>query len=249
MNSQSITTFSPDHSSDYLRVVEVEADPYSVEHGSAELGQIELGQVEHRLVEHARDDMAFDVLILRDEQFRPRSVSFKGVAPVVPSFPEVPVQSRAARRMAPQARPLRRWPGRVPLVAAVALLGLSSAALAGRHQLAAIAPPTASVFSAIGLPANTLGVELRGVKASLHEADGQSYLIVEGQIANPSKARRKIGELQLLLQDNGGREIYRWSMAAPVTRLDGGETASFKTRLAAPLREASDVLVRFAKRG
>lgn len=230
MNSQSIATFSPDH----LLVVEAEVDPQAIDQGP---------------VEHARDDMAFDVLILRDEQFRPRSVSFKGVAPVVQPLPQSPVQNRSGRRMEPQARSSRRWAGRVPLVAAVALLGLSSAALAGRHQLAAIAPPTASVFSAIGLPANTLGVELLGVKASLHEADGQSYLIVEGQIANPSKARRKIGELQLLLQDNTGREIYRWSIAAPVTRLDGGETASFKTRLAAPLREASDVLVRFAKRG
>ncbi len=104
-----------------------------------------------------------------------------------------------------------RWP--LPWHCSV----FSSAALAGRHQLVAIAPPTASVFSAIGLPANTLGVELRDPKATLHEANGQTYLMVEGEIVNLQKTRRKIGELNLFLQDKSGRDIYRWSAAAPVT--------------------------------
>lgn len=233
MNSQSLVTTSPDQ-----WPVADETAPFATESCPAEV---------------ARDDMAFDVLILRDEQFRPRSAPFKSVAPVVDTIRNIPARQNPPRRVRRQAeapaRPVRRWSARLPLAAAVALLGLSSAALAGRHQLVAIAPPTASVFSAIGLPANTLGVELRDVKATLHEANGQTYLMVEGEIVNVQKTRRKIGELNLFLQDKSGRDIYRWSAAAPVTHLNGGQSATFKSRLASPLGEANDVLVRFAPRG
>ncbi len=38
----------------------------------------------------------------------------------------------------------------------------------------------------------------------------------------------KIGELNLFPQDKSGRDIYRWSAAAPVTHLNGGQSATFK---------------------
>lgn len=270
MNSQPISTFSPDHTplepflgAEIEAIVAIEPPPVDVLPIAIPLAEIlavepfaaetpvESCPAEFQPpVSPARDDMAFDVLILRDEQFRPRAARFKGLPPPIDAVRVAPAPARTVRRMEAHepAHPVRRW-SRLPLAAAVALLGLSSAALAGRHQLAAIAPPTASLFSAIGLPANTLGIELRDVKAHVHEANGEAYLIVEGRISNPQKTRRKVGELQLFLQDSGGREIYRWLATAPVGRLEGGESAEFKTRLASPLREASDVLVRFAPRG
>lgn len=260
MNSQPISTLSPDHppvepflGAEIEAIVAIEPPPVDVlpvEIPLTEALTVESCPAESQPVAPVRDDMAFDVLILRDEQFRPRAARFKGLPPPIDAVRTAPAPARMVRRMEAHepAHPVRRW-SRLPLAAAVALLGLSSAALAGRHQLAAIAPPTASLFSAIGLPANTLGIELRDVKARVHEANGETYLIVEGRISNPQKTRRKVGELQLFLQDSSGREIYRWLATAPVGRLEGGESAEFKTRLASPLREASDVLVRFAPRG
>jgi hypothetical protein len=215
--------------------------------------------------QHRRALALFDVLILEEESFVPR-------APATP----IPVSALATlqrhdacepapppRQRTPQGKPreqqsrradaaVRRQDGRRRFVPVVSFLGLTafcSLAIASRVQIANALPATAPLYAAMGIPANARGLEIRDVRSTLLDDQGQSYLIVEGQIANLRNAPTNLDELWLSLRDPSGRDIYTWTAPPPEARIGAAQTLTFKTRLASPPRDAQDVLVRFANRG
>ncbi|MDF2118428.1 hypothetical protein PY365_22900 [Roseiarcaceae bacterium H3SJ34-1] len=213
---------------------------------------------------HRRELSSFDVLILEEESFVPRApatpIPVSALAALDRHASQEPAAPRQNRQRAPQGKPSdqksknldtigRRQSGRLrrfaPVLSVVGLTGVCSLAIAGRVQIANALPVIAPLYAAMGIPANARGLEIRGVRSTLLDDQGQSYLVVEGQIANLRNAPSQLGELRLSLRDPSGRDIYTWSAPPPEARIGAGRTLAFKTRLASPPRDALDVLVRF----
>ncbi len=109
-----------------------------------------------------------------------------------------------------------------------------------------VLPAAAPVYAALGLKVNLRHMEVFGVNAKLVEEEGRKILLVEGQIKNTGAAARTPPRMRLAVEDANGREIYFWTAAPPKSRLNPGENAYFRARLAAPPEEGKDVRVRFA---
>jgi hypothetical protein len=123
-------------------------------------------------------------------------------------------------------------------------------AVAARATIVSIAPPTASVYAAVGLPVNLLGVSIAKVRATIAEqTEGPGELVVSGEIENLRDDRTSTPNLRLALRGEDGREIYVWTAKGPKTSLNARERVAFRARLAAPPAGVRDVLVKFAEPG
>jgi hypothetical protein len=59
-------------------------------------------------------------------------------------------------------------------------------------------------------------------------------LAVEGEIKNIRDAGARLPDLRVAVRTSDGREIYRWTAAAPKPSVAGRETVLFRARLTAP---------------
>jgi predicted Zn finger-like uncharacterized protein len=161
-----------------------------------------------------------------------------------------PVQIEAAPLQAYVIRPARRSRRRAPylLIAVLALLAFNSALVGWRRAVVKIAPQTASLYRAVGLPIDSRGLAITNITtvAQLHE--GAPLLLVEGTVASTSTRTVRVPRLRLSLRNTSGQEIYSWSAEPERRTLPPGESLTFHSRLASPPPEAHDVVVRFFNR-
>ena len=178
-----------------------------------------------------------------------------------PAPPLVPGMPRAA---ADGAKPLpseRNWSPatrraaartsrtRSRLIAATILLAaLIVGALGSRASIVRAVPDLAGFYAAIGLPVNLRGLEFRGVTTMQETHDGIPVLIIEGEIANVTRAAAEVPRLRLAVNAADERELYAWTALLPRAVLPGGESVAFRSRLASPPPEGSEVMVRFLNR-
>jgi hypothetical protein len=125
------------------------------------------------------------------------------------------------------------------LVAVMALIGL-------REKIVRTAPFVAAVYSAIRLPVNLAGLELRSVKSQIFIEGYHKVLTIEGEIVNLRREANRVPLVALAVRDANGQDKYAWTTPAPKARLEAGEIIAFRARLASPPPDGSDVLVRFA---
>jgi predicted Zn finger-like uncharacterized protein len=151
-------------------------------------------------------------------------------------------------------RPSLPRPGGAPfrLSPSYLILLLGSAILAmfflGREQVVRTVPDSAGLYERLGLPVNLRGVEFRDVKGANEIVDGVVVLVVEGQLVNISGRQVDLPRLRLSVRDAAGKEIYTWTATAPKARLEAGEAAPFRSRLASPPPDGASVEVRFFTR-
>lgn len=98
------------------------------------------------------------------------------------------IETVAARR-AGKAKTMKRswrvkWPRPGMAAAIVVLVAVLGGIVFGRSKIVQIAPQTASLFSAIGLPVNLRGLVFENVRTTGEMHEGVPVLIVEGTIAN-----------------------------------------------------------------
>jgi len=148
---------------------------------------------------------------------------------------------RAARHRREQAR------SRLPIVI-VALVVVIAGLLAARTQVVRLAPQTASLYGAIGLPVNLRGLVFENVKTTRETSDGVTVLVVEGTIVNVTPRPAEVPRLRFGVRDGAGLEIYAWTGVPARTVLAPEEALEFRSRLASPPAEARDVIVRFFNR-
>jgi hypothetical protein len=115
----------------------------------------------------------------------------------------------------------------------------------GREHVVRTMPDTAGIYERLGLPVNLRGVEFRDVKGANEIVDGVVVLVVEGRLVNITGRPIDLPRLRLAVRDASGKEIYTWTATAPKARLDAGEAAPFRSRLASPPPDGSSVEVRF----
>jgi len=173
---------------------------------------------------------------------------------VEPSPPIAPATARRAlteRDWSPAARraAARKSKARSRLVAATVVLGaLVVGALGARASIVRAVPDLAGFYAAIGLPVNLRGLEFRGVRTAQEVHDGTPVLIIEGEIANVSRVSAEVPRLRFAVNGNDDRELYSWTALLPRATLSGGESVTFRSRLASPPADAGEVVVRFFNR-
>ena len=157
------------------------------------------------------------------------------------------IETFAARR-APRARRRARWPLPGLPMAILALIVLDAALIGWRADTVRVAPQTASLYAAIGLPVNLRGLTFANVTTATETHDGVQVLVVEGTIASASARVVEVPRLRISVRDGGGQEVYAWTALPARSILAPGETLAFGSRLASPPPDARDVLVRFFNR-
>jgi predicted Zn finger-like uncharacterized protein len=151
----------------------------------------------------------------------------------------------AARRLRLQARRKKsrrssRWTAVILL-----LFSLNVAIVGARNEVVRYLPQTASLFAAIGLPVNLRHLNFDKVRIAKETQDGVTVLVVQGDIVSASDRPVEVPRLRFAARNAGGQEIYTWTALPTRTILGPGETLKFNSRLAAPPKDAVDVMVRF----
>jgi hypothetical protein len=136
--------------------------------------------------------------------------------------------------------------GWIGLVAVVLLIGYS--AVRYRQDIAAIWPQSAGVYSGLGMPVNASGIDFRNVTYRRESEDGQSVLVVTGQIVNEGARELPVPQtVRVALTDIDNRELYHWTFKPDATVLKPGAQLPFRTRLSSPPAAARFAVVTFAK--
>lgn len=118
-----------------------------------------------------------------------------------------------------------------------------------RHTIASLWPKTASLYAAIGMKVNVMGLAFRDVTPAQSLESGEPLLEVKGSIVNVTRHRIPVPKVRVALFDTDEREIYKWVFEPGLGTLEPGTSGEFVTRLPSPPREAKNILVRFAAAG
>jgi len=173
-----------------------------------------------------------------DEIFAP-ATGTRAYAPPAQSPPVDKPRGQALQTLAVVAG----WLG---LVAAVLVIGYS--AVRYRQDIASVWPQSAGVYSGIGLPVTASGIDFRDVAYRREAEDGQTVLVVTGQIVNTGKRELPVPQtVRVGLNDADNRELYHWTFKPDATTLQPGAALPFRTRLSSPPPGARFAVVTFAK--
>jgi predicted Zn finger-like uncharacterized protein len=158
------------------------------------------------------------------------------------------IETVAAQRDA-KRRARRRSAMSVPLPAVIMALIAANAILIGwRADVVKVLPQTASLYAALRMPVNLRGLNFENVATTTETHDGVTVLVVEGTIASVSKTMVEVPRLRFAMRNAKGQEIYTWTALPTRSVLAPGETTAFRSRLASPPPDGSDVTVRFFNR-
>jgi hypothetical protein len=179
--------------------------------------------------------------------------------PVVPDAPEgggAPAVPRPDAVKLPQSRPaisrrvpMKASPAQRRIVAAAVLASaVAFAAIGLRASLVRVAPDLAGLYAAIGFPVNLRGLEFSKIKTMREMQDGIPVLVIDGEVMNVTRQPVEVPRLRLAVLGPDSRELYSWTALLSRSVLSEGETLSFRSRLASPPAEGTQVMVRFLTR-
>lgn len=172
---------------------------------------------------------------------------------VEPSPPLAPTAAKplAERDWSPAARRVAARKSRTHsrlVMATIVLAALVVGAIGSRASIVRAIPDLAGFYAAIGLPVNLRGLEFRSVRTTKEVHDGIPVLIIEGEIANVTRGTADVPRLRFAVNGAGETELYAWTALLPRATLPGGESVTFRSRLASPPAEGAEVVVRFLNR-
>jgi hypothetical protein len=135
-----------------------------------------------------------------------------------------------------------------PVLASLLAIVAGSMSLAGlKEQIVRVMPATGALYAAAGLPANLRGLEFRGVTSRVSAENAQRMLKVQGEIANLRPGVNPIPPIEVVVQGEDGRALYRWTANVAKPKLASNETITFETRLIAPPEAGRKIRVRVAQ--
>lgn len=135
-------------------------------------------------------------------------------------------------------------------VGVVALLGVTLGGLVlFRQPVATAVPATAPIFAAIGLPVNTLGLVIEGVKSQATFQAGRPVLSVTGAIRNVNKAPTEAPPIRINLLGHDGKPVAGL-LAQPLNaRIPPGAIRYFAVTLPDPPSGARELEILFQPAG
>jgi predicted Zn finger-like uncharacterized protein len=163
--------------------------------------------------------------------------------------PRRDIESAAAVQSAPARRRRGSRPElqAVPIIIAVEIV-LILAILIWRTDVVRMMPQTASFFRMFGLSVNLRGLAFSNVHLAKDEQNGVRVLTVEGEIQNTTRSTAAVPRLRFALRNAAKAELVSWTAPPEQTSLGPGQMLEFRSRLAAPPSDVSDITVRFLNR-
>lgn len=128
------------------------------------------------------------------------------------------------------------WAGIAAVLLVIALL-----AIFNRDAVVRTLPKTASVFDAIGLPADRWAVELKPLRSEIKQEGADVVMHISAEIVNASKKSRWVPLVRLSLRDETGEELYAWTESTGLESLAPQTSAVFNTSVRNPAPEAVDI--------
>ncbi len=126
----------------------------------------------------------------------------------------------------PPFRP-RRNPAKLWTAAAVAGAFVMLSTLAAVTYFGV---PTVGESGAVAVPAETpLVLELTRDPERRKMESGNELFAVSGRIVNPTDQVQPVPQIQAALKDVGDKPVYQWSISAPVSELQPGQSATFNS--------------------
>lgn len=93
-------------------------------------------------------------------------------------------------------------------------------------------------------PAN--GLRLANIRTRVTTENGETALIIEGEIRSERSGEHPIPQLQFTMTDAEASTIFQWMIPPPAPVIAAGSPLTFSARLASPPRDAKDIRIRFA---
>jgi len=151
-----------------------------------------------------------------------------------------PTETAAADfRHRPEARQgSDAWLGWVGLLSAVVLV-LAGAYFA-RDVVVGLWPPAARLYELARVPVEVSATErsslltFRNVEPSRIVEDGETFLVVSGEIVDASTEVAEVSEVRVVLRGGQQEELASWTFQPPEVRLVPNEIVPFETRFADP---------------
>jgi predicted Zn finger-like uncharacterized protein len=147
-------------------------------------------------------------------------------------------QRLKARRQ--KARRASRWTAII-----LVLFSFNLMLIGARNEVVRHLPQTASLFAAIGLPVNLRNLKFENVRISKETQDGVNILIVEGKIVSTASNPTEVPRLRFAARNATGQDVYTWTARPSRSMLGPGESMEFRSHLASPPADATDIMVRF----
>jgi hypothetical protein len=139
-----------------------------------------------------------------------------------------------------KAKRMSRWTALI-----LVLFAFNVALIGARSEVVRYLPQTASLFAAVGLPVNLRNLRFEQVKITKEAQDGVNILIIEGMIVNTANKPTDVPRLRFSARNATGQDVYSWTALPSRGILGAKESMEFRSRLAAPPADATDVMVRF----
>ena len=133
-------------------------------------------------------------------------------------------------------------------VMAAVLVLMLALAIVFRVDVVRLWPRTASAYAGIGLPVNSLGLVIEGVRFEPALQEGHAALSVSGMIRNIENEPIVTPPLRISLLDEKGKPIATKIARPADARIPPGETRHFAIALLDPPARAKELEVAFAPR-
>lgn len=165
--------------------------------------------------------------------------------PLLPPVDELEIAAgpiRPARKPPAKKTPVGLYVGAG--VAAALILGLGGAVVL-RQQVVKLAPATAPLFAIIGLPVNTLGLVIEGVKWKPTFQAGRPVLSVTGAIRSVNKVPTEAPTIRINLLDKEGKALAGIRARPLNAKIPPGATRYFAVTMADPPSGSHDLELAF----
>ncbi len=120
--------------------------------------------------------------------------------------------------------------GMIWLVTLVILALFALAAYLFRAQIVTKFPGATPAYRAIGLEANSTGLEIYGLETREGNSGGVEVFIVTGRVKNFDTKSRNVGMIRLNFKNDDGEVLASWVVEPPKSVLRSGEIISFTSQ-------------------
>lgn len=129
----------------------------------------------------------------------------------------------------------------------LAAAGLAVTLVGARGPIVRMAPHSAALYEALGLPVNLARLDIIRASARVLGDGERRLLVVDGEVANSGAETRTVPPMRVSVRSADGQNIYAWTTNPTRQKIQPGERAAFSARLASPPAEGADVVVEFER--
>jgi len=159
--------------------------------------------------------------------------------------PEPAPKRRAPARPAASAKTEAKGKVLVWAAAAVVVVGLVAGALVFRAEVVRIWPKSGEAYAGLGLPVNSVGLVIEGVRAQPTFVGGRPVLAVTGAVRNVKDATVNSPAIRINLLNHAGKAVAAKIVRPVDPKVPAGATRHFAVSITDPPSNARDLEVVF----